>query len=199
MKSTLFVASLLLVTACADSNAPKPIAPTSPPPSPVADAPASPHALPAKHVEYVFTAPEGWVSETPRTMRKLQYKLARQGADADDVEVWVSIAGGTREANLARWLGEFVQPDGKETKDVAKTSTRKVNGIEMFEFDVSGTCVAGSGMMGGATDAKPKENWREIVTSFGEGQEQWFVKIRGPIGSVAYWEPSYRKFVESVK
>lgn len=201
------VASLLLAVACADADAPKPVSPTPAAPAPSAGTNTTaanvpnPHAANAgadKHHEYSFTVPEGWVAETPGMMKKLQFKLPRHGNDTEDAQVWVSVAGGSREMNLARWHGEFTQPDGKDTKDVAKTSTRKVNGVDVFEYDVRGTCVAGSGGMGGAQTA-PKENWRQIVSSIGDGNEQWFVKIRGPVATVDHWEASYRKYVESLK
>jgi hypothetical protein len=214
MNAKHLAASLVLLAACADPDAPKPVAsresaarPSMPAPAttpqaqPAADPHktpmSSPHAGTAKRVEFTFAVPAGWIAETPGQFRKLQFRLPRQATDTDDVAVWVSTAGGSREANLTRWHGEFAQPDGKETKDVAKTLTRKVGSLEMFEYDVSGTCVATSPM--GQGGGAPKENWRQIVTSFGEGPEQWFVKIRGPIASVAHWEASYRQFVDSAK
>lgn len=200
MNAKSFVASALLAVtvACVDADAPKPV--TSAPSAPahstgMGDTTSVPGAKP---VEYSFTVPGGWVAETPGAMRKLQFKLPRHGNDTEDVQVWVSIAGGTREQNLARWHGEFTQPDGKDTQDVAKTSTRTVNGVEIFEYDVRGTCVATGGMMGGPQGA-PKENWRQIVSAMGEGPVQTFVKIRGPAASVDHWEASYRQYVDSVK
>ena len=48
-------------------------------------------------------------------------------------------AGGTVDANVERWYGQFTQPDGKSTKERTKTEKIKVAGHDVLMVDISGT------------------------------------------------------------
>jgi hypothetical protein len=148
-----------------------------------------------------FTPQEGWVVETPTSsMRKAQYKLPKQGNDADDATLVVTYFGGetgTVEANVARWAGQFEQPGGASSSDAGKKSTRKVNGMEVFVFDISGTLIAE--MAGPSSQAVHKENWRAINAIVKSDHGPYFAKLSGPASTVAHWEPSFQKFLDAVK
>lgn len=183
----------LLAVGCDDANAPKRVAASE---VPSGTKPAlRPEAAP-QGGEFRFTTPAGWVAEAPAQFRKLQFQLPRVDGDQDDAQVWVTdFGGGTREQNAERWIGEFEQPDGKPSSGVAKQSTRKVGNLEAFEVDVSGTCMAKMAPTAQATMSK--ENWRQIAVILEGGSKPWYVKMRGPIATVAKWEASFRAFVDS--
>src|SRR5262245_57282427 len=74
-----------------------------------------------------YTAPSGWVTKTPSsTMRLAEWTLPRAASDTEDGLVTIYFfganMGGNAQANIDRWIGQFSQPDGKSSKDVAKTS-----------------------------------------------------------------------------
>ena len=48
-------------------------------------------------------------------------------------------AGGSIEDNIDRWLGQFIQPDGKKTKDKAKIDKKKIAGVPVHVVDIAGT------------------------------------------------------------
>ena len=48
-------------------------------------------------------------------------------------------AGGSVEANIDRWIGQFTQPDGSDTKKAAKIEQKKIGGQEVHLVDVAGT------------------------------------------------------------
>ncbi|MBK7878429.1 MAG: hypothetical protein IPJ77_22465 [Planctomycetes bacterium] len=184
----------LVVGACSDSNAPQRVtAPGN------ASGAAKDTLLPearAQGGEFRFTTPAGWVVEAPAQFRKLQFQLPRVDDDQDDAQVWVTdFGGGTREQNAERWIGEFDQPDGKPSAEVAKQSTRKVGKLDVFEVDVSGTCTAK--MAPGSPSTMQKENWRQIAVILEGGSKPWYVKLRGPVATVTRWEASFRAFVDS--
>src|SRR5690348_15106104 len=189
LSSTLFIAPLLLLAACSDapSSTPPPGSTMSAGTQAAAPKSESTQQLPPSHPPIdttgggmsgasmsgstssggvTFTAPAGWVSETPSsTMRKAQFKLPRQGTDKDDATVAVFFfgkgQGGPIEDNLVRWANEYEQPDGRKSTDVMKRSTRKVNGMDVTEMDITGTYSAAmpSGPGGGAKN----ENWRTLA------------------------------------
>ena len=72
-----------------------------------------------------FTAQEGWKQETEqRPMRVVTYVLPKVEGDDEDATVVVYHfpgSGGSVEDNLKRWYGQWSQPDGKNSADVAET------------------------------------------------------------------------------
>lgn len=169
------------------------------PPAPARD-PVVPTSAPAP-ASLSFKAQPGWVVETPSSaMRKAQYKLPKQGSDPEDASIVVTYFGGetgTTEANVTRWAGQFEQPGGGSSTDAGKSTTRKVNGMEVFQFDISGTLV--QEMAGPATKAVHKEKWRAINAIVRSDHGPYFVKFSGPASTVAHWEPSFQKFLDAVK
>lgn len=73
-----------------------------------------------------FDSPKGWVrQETTSRMRLAEFGLPKADGDAEDASLVMSFfggQGGSPEANLERWIGQMAQPDGRPSKDVAKTS-----------------------------------------------------------------------------
>jgi hypothetical protein len=202
---------LLVLGACTDSpTTSRPREPQMPAETtaPAAPQPTAPAQLPPAHPPIAdaggvaFTAPAGWVSEKPSSaMRKAQFKLPRQGADADDAKLVVYFfgkdQGGPVEDNLMRWAGEYEQPDGRKSADVMARSTRKVAGMDVAEMDVSGTCVAETAP--GSGERVRKEGWRTLAAIVQSPNGNYFVKLMGPAGTIAYWEPSFRAYISSAK
>src|SRR5579862_6994178 len=96
-----------------------------------------------------WTTPANWKSEAQRPMRLGTYSISPATGDSDPAECGVyyfgSGQGGSVEANLDRWIGQFAQADGKPSKSAAKTDKRTVHGLKVTTIDVSG---AYSGMGG---------------------------------------------------
>ncbi len=152
--------------------------------------------------ELKFTAPEGWVAETPRSaMRKAQYRLPRAEGDPEDAEMVVFYfqgSGGGVQANIDRWIDQFTTPDGRLLgKDAARTAKRQINGIPVSTVDVSGIYMASSGPMLQETQKKP--NFRLLGAVAESNSGPWFFKLTGPAKTVARWENSFQKFLESMK
>src|SRR5688500_17795117 len=78
-------------------------------------------------------------------MRVGAFVLPRAEGDNEDASLVVYFfggAGGTVQANLDRWFGQLSQPDGRQTKDIATTTKRLINGLSVTLFDATGTSVA---------------------------------------------------------
>jgi hypothetical protein len=148
-----------------------------------------------------FPVQEGWKVETPTSaMRKAQFTLPHAEKDAKDASLVVYYFGaqaGTFQANLDRWCGQFQQPDGRASADVLKQSTREVNGIPVHEVDLSGTYVAETAP--GSGEHVHEEGWRMLAAVFEAKDGPYYAKLVGPAATVAKWEASFRKFVETAR
>ena len=149
-----------------------------------------------------FDAPKGWVSKTPTSsMRVAEFMLAKAPGDAEDATVTVYFfggQGGSVQANMDRWIGQMAQPDGKPSKDVAKTSTvQTATGLKVSLVDVSGTYVAE--VTPGSTERLNKPGFRQIAAVVETPDGPYFVKLTGPAGTVAKWKESLDAFLKSLR
>ncbi len=131
----------------------------------------------------VMTAPDTWKKVQPKS-NIVQYEFsAPANAKEGDETARITImgAGGSVEANIDRWYGQFEQPDGKATKDKAKTEKFEAAGQTVHWVDINGNfkdTMGGGPFAGGKTVIR--ENHRMlgaiIVTKDGGN---YFVKITG--------------------
>lgn len=104
----------------------------------------------------VMAAPAAWKKETPKS-RIVEYEFsAPADASAGDEKARITImsAGGSIEANIDRWYGQFEQPSGKSTKDVSKTEKLQADGMTIHWVDIPGNfkeTMGGGPFSGGKT------------------------------------------------
>src|SRR5689334_2787039 len=94
-----------------------------------------------------FDAPPEWVSKPPASsMRVAEFALPKTAGDSEDATLTIFFFGATQggdvQANIDRWISQMSQPDGRASKDVAKTSTMTSHGLKISMVDVTGTYVA---------------------------------------------------------
>ena len=147
-----------------------------------------------------FTAPAGWIEETPTSsMRKAQYRLPRVDGDTEDAELAVFFfkgEGGSVQANIQRWIGQFTKPDGTPATDSAKTTHKEIHGIPLTIVDVSGTYMSASGPM--LSEVKPKPGFRMLAAVAETSEGPWFLKLTGPAATVSKWELSFDQLLDSI-
>jgi hypothetical protein len=149
-----------------------------------------------------LAADPAWQSVTPSSsMRKAQFALPRVADDAEDAELAVFYfgagQGGSVEANLRRWYGQFTQPDSSSSAEKAKTANEVVDGMNLTVVDVSGTYVGS--MMPGMPEEQNKPNFRMLGAVLETPQGAYFFKLVGPEKTVAHWANSFSEFVKSAK
>jgi hypothetical protein len=158
-------------------------------------------AIQAASGELVFTPQPGWIVETPTSaMRKAQYRLPHAEKDAEDASLVVTFfagQGGSPQANIDRWAGQFEQPDGRASSEVMKNTTRTVSGMSVHDVEISGTYVAETAP--GSGQHLRKEGWRMLASMVEAKEGPYFAKLVGPEATVARWQASYSKFVGDVK
>ena len=149
-----------------------------------------------------FDVPAGWISKPPASsMRVAEFALPKVTGDAEDAAVGVFFfggQGGTVQANLDRWISQMTQPDGRPSKDVAKTATSQTqSGLKVTVIDVPGTYVAEVAPGSSERFNKPGFHLRAAVLETPEGP--YFVKVTGPAKTVAKWSESVDAFLKSLR
>jgi hypothetical protein len=149
----------------------------------------------------LFEPPEGWKTRPAASaMRAAEFILPKVDGDSEDADVVVYYfggQGGNVDANISRWLGQMQQPDGRASADVARRSSRTVNGIELAILEVPGTYVAE--VRPGATEHfnKPGFRMRTVVVPTPRGP--YFIKMLGPDKTVQHWSASFDAFLGTLK
>ncbi len=148
-----------------------------------------------------YDMPEGWISKPPSSkMRLADFVLPKADGDPEDATLVVTFfggQGGTVQANFDRWLTQMEQPDGRASKDLAKTSVLKTHDLTLSIMDLPGTFVAEKAP--GSTERynKPGFHLRAAVI---EGQGgPYFVRLVGPARTVAKWDAAVQAFFKSLR
>lgn len=148
-----------------------------------------------------YNMPEGWASKPPSSrMRVAEFVLPKVEGDAEDATLVVTFfggQGGTVQANLDRWLTQTAQPDGRPSKDVAKTSSLKTQDLTLTIMDIPGTFVAETAPGSAEHYNKPGFHFRGAVIQ-GRGGP-FFVRLVGPAKTVAKWDASVQAFFKSLR
>jgi hypothetical protein len=97
--------------------------------------------------------------------------------------------GGSVEANLERWKGQFSQP--------GKSTTRKINGIDVTTLDISGTYTASGGQV--KAGQAPQPGYRMLATVAAGPGGNIFIRLIGPEKAVAAAQPAYEKLLSSLQ
>jgi hypothetical protein len=147
-----------------------------------------------------WTPPPNWKSEGQRPMRLATYQVQAAAGNQEGGECGVYYfgqgQGGSVEANIDRWIGQFQQAGGKSSKDVAKVEKRTIHGLKITTVDVSGTYTG----MGGPTapQGSPKPDYR-LLGAVVEGlQGSVFFKFTGPAKTVAQNQSAFEKMLSSL-
>ena len=123
-----------------------------------------------------WAAPAGWTSKGSTQMRAATYETG----DAECVVYFFGQGqGGTVEANLARWGGQFTI-NGQPAP--AKTAKKTVHGLNVTTMDVTGTYVATGGM--NMTAQPPKADNRMLAAIVEGPGGNIFIKYTGPLKTV---------------
>jgi hypothetical protein len=138
-----------------------------------------------------WTVPARWtVAPNPNPMRLATYRVPAVQNDAEGAEATVARAGGTPEANIQRWLGQF-DDAGQDTR-VDKT----VRGLKITVVEVNGTYTGGAMIPGTAPASHP--GWALIGAIVETKGSPYFFKLIGPRATVRGARPSFDALIDSI-
>jgi hypothetical protein len=145
-----------------------------------------------------WTAPQIWKTEAARPMRAATYTIPLTAGDRGVAECVVNYfgpgLGGSVEANIERWTGQMLGPDGKPA--LAKVEKRSIRGVPVVVVDSAGSY---TGMGGPMASGKPVAGYR-LLGAIAEGAGgAVFFKLTGPAKTVAAHESHFRQMLESLQ
>jgi hypothetical protein len=138
-----------------------------------------------------WVAPQNWQTvPNSSAMRIATYRIPHAPGDSEDGELTVARAGGTTEANLQRWVGQF---DGSSTQT---RQERAVQGFPVTVVSVRGTYLGG-GMMQSAPSS-PRPSWGLLGAIVETPGSPYFFKMLGPVSTVAAARASFDAMIAGI-
>jgi hypothetical protein len=141
---------------------------------------------------------EAWKTVQPR-VRIIEHEFAVPAADGDKEpgRVTVMVAGGSVEANVDRWLGQFELPEGGNVKEMAKIAEQKIADLNVHRVDVTGTY---KDQRGPFAPAVTRPDYRMLAAIIQTPQHgNYFIKFYGPKETVGKQEKAFDTMLESLK
>jgi hypothetical protein len=205
-----YLAAVLTIAAlaCSKSSEPESAAPAPSAPAPAmpaatdkpAAAPAAPPSAAAADGPtaggLTWHAAGPLVARTPKSsMRVAEYGLDGEPGAELTVFYFGADQGGSIEANMTRWVGQFTQPDGSETK--AKRDERMVKGIPVALVEAKGNFSGGMAMPG--APAPSGQSDAMLLGAIAKGPNgAVFFKFTGPRASLEKARPAFESLIESI-
>jgi hypothetical protein len=123
-------------------------------------------------------------------MRLATYRVPHAAGDEEDAELSVTRAGGTAEANIGRWIGQF---DGSAT---SARGERTVHGFHVTVVSVKGTFLGG-GMMQGAPPS-PRASWALLGAIVEVSGSSYFFKLVGPASTLSAARAPFDEMIDGL-
>jgi hypothetical protein len=147
------------------------------------------------------SVPASWKEQPAGGMRFKSFTIPHVEADKNDAELVVFFfgagGGGDVQANLSRWKGMFVPPEGKTVDDISKTQTFKVSGVDVTMVDVRGTYKYKPAPMAPNEELRPAH--RMIGVVFASPQGPYYMRFVGPEKTIEKNRKDFDKFLKGFK
>jgi hypothetical protein len=139
-------------------------------------------------------APKGWKREQPRSrIVEHEFSLPGEKEGEEPGRLTIMAAGGSLQANLERWLGQFA--DRKEEQ--VEPEEIEVADQKVHLVDISGTFRDQRGPFAPAVERPNYRLLGAIIETRDHGN--LFLKLTGPAKTIAFQANAFRQFVESLK
>jgi hypothetical protein len=159
-------------------------------------------AVVAAQAGLLFTAPKSWQPRgAASSMRVAEFAVPRAPGDSEDAEVIVYYFGGTGgsvDANIERWVGQFRSDNGAPVAPPERMSSVTGN-LKITAIDVAGTYVAE--VRPGAPERFNKPNFRMRAAVIETPKGPYFIKLTGPARTVSRTLESgdFDQFIKSLR
>ena len=146
--------------------------------------------------DFKVTAPAEWKQQQHKS-QILSHEFAAPAAEGDKIDGRLTVmqAGGSIDANIDRWYGQFTQPDGGDTKERAKVQKRVIAGQDVHVVDISGTYKDQAGPFAPAVE-RPKYRMLAAIVATEKGN--FFLKFYGPERTMAKHEKAFTQMIDSL-
>ena len=149
--------------------------------------------------QLMFEATGDWKSVKPKSrMLEFEVQVPKVEGDKADGRMTIMGAGGSIEANIQRWEGQFSQPDGSATE--AKTKEMTVDDMKVTMVDVTGsfTQTMGGPFSGGKKVTSPDQRMLAAIVQTPKSGN-YFIKLVGPAATIKANEGEFEKMIKGAK
>src|SRR5262249_36283895 len=132
--------------------------------------------------------------------RLAQFQLPKASGDEQDAEVVIfqNITGSTQ-ANIDRWKGQFIPPEGKTTKDVATVTEGKIADAEATILDIHGTYKFKARPFDPNAKEELRPNFRMIGVVFNVKDKPYHIRFVGPAKTVEQYKKGFDEWLKAFK
>ena len=148
--------------------------------------------------DLTLAVPESWKQVKPRN-RIIEAEISVPGKTKDDPTGRLTImpSGGSLEANLARWAGQF-RPGAAGQNPEPEIDEETVGTMKLIVFDASGTFVDSPRGPFGPKVEKPKHRMLAGILQTGD-VGNYFFKLVGPAELVERHNKAFRKMLMTIE
>lgn len=144
-------------------------------------------------------APGNWKQVKPKVrIIECEFLIPAAKGDERDGRMTIMIAGGSIQANLDRWIGQFKQPADGIVRENAKIEKKQIAGLTVHTVRVTGAFQdRPNGPFGAAVEREDYMMLAAILEMKNAGN--YFIKFYGPQRTIADQSTSFQKMLESLK
>ena len=140
--------------------------------------------------------PKDWEKEQPSSsMRMAQFRFP--GNDGDGELVIFSGIGGSIDANLNRWYGQFKSETENSVSESALRSNSQIKDMDVTFSYISGTYLKSSMGMGGAKEEMPNYALLAAIVATSDGL--YYFKGTGPKSTMDSHKVKFETFIRSIE
>lgn len=194
----LYLLVAVMISGC-DSSEPIALSPVplTPPTHAPQDNPSQPmNSMVQSTTHLAWSAPSSWVEEPPASqMRLAQWRIADSDT-TEAIECRVAGSGGSVEANLSIWMGQFTGPDGQPLDEQAATGRLTVNGLDVTTLELAGTYSTREPPVNGTL--VEHEQWGMFGSVIVAPEGLYLFKCVGPEESILRNRGIFNEFIQSL-
>jgi hypothetical protein len=154
--------------------------------------PSAASSVPLPPADLGWDVPSKWkAGASASSMRKATYVVPKSAGDAEDGEMSVTQVGGSVDANIDRWVGQF-----GGAKESLKRTEQKVGTLKVTIVELSGK-YTGGGMPG--APPTPKDDWALLAAIVEPLDPPYFFKLTGPKKTLKEARPDFDRLVKSLR
>ena len=139
--------------------------------------------------------PKSWKeTEVKKPMRLAQFAV---GKPPVELVAYHFPGGGSVDANVNRWVGQFKNADGSPVGDKAKRIDQTIGGFEVTTLSVKGHYVAA--MMPGQPGNHDSPDSQMLAAIVSAEKGRYFLKMVGPVKTLKSVEKDWNKMIKTLK
>jgi hypothetical protein len=108
-------------------------------------------------------------------------------------------SGGSIDDNVKRWKTMFVPPEGKTVDQVSKLENKKINGIDVAYFEISGSYKYKARPFDQSEQPQLRPNYRMIDIIMETKKGPYFIRLVGPAATVEHHKKAFDDWLNAFK